>query len=59
METIKLFYDEALLKFDIAESVPIELDSYPHFLVVGGTGSGKTSAVKYMLGKISLALPDM
>jgi hypothetical protein len=36
-----------------------DLQKYPHALVIGGTGSGKTYAISLILGKASLHIPGI
>lgn len=51
----KNYYDEYSL------TIPINLDiaSYPHILVTGASGSGKSQALLYLLGKLLQAYPDV
>lgn len=39
-------------------SVPIDFKKTPHSLFVGGSGSGKTTALKLLLGKVALYEPQ-
>lgn len=56
---IDLFLNADILEIGIYKYLTINLDSYPHMLIVGSTGTGKTVSAKLILGKIALAIPDM
>lgn len=53
---ISLFRDRAFPKYDL----PVNWDTRrcPHLLVVGATGSGKTYAVKLLMGKVAKYAPN-
>ena len=57
MEEIKLFLNEAYLKYGIRKYVTWNLAS-GHLVVFGATGSGKTTATKLILARISKHIPD-
>lgn len=50
---VPFLYDADLVARGIKVYIPINLDSYPHLLCVGATGSGKTYALALLLGKIA------
>ena len=56
---INLFYQTEFLPYGIKLPVSIRLSSHPHILCVGSTGSGKTTAVKYILAKCAKSTPNM
>lgn len=58
-DTVSLFFRADLLQFGLKQAIPLELSSYPHMLIVGSTGTGKTVSAKYILAKIALYVPDM
>ena len=39
---------------DDNKKISISLNSCPHYLITGGTGSGKTTYSLYLLGKLCL-----
>ena len=43
-----------LNSIDENKKISISLPSYPHYLITGGTGSGKTTYSLYLLGKLCL-----
>jgi len=54
---LPLFYERALLEeANLAEYVCWDYNRCPHTLIFGATGSGKTYAVKLLLGRIALYL---
>lgn len=58
MEAIKLFLNEAYLKYGIRQYVIWNPSVAPHFVVFGATGSGKTYGTKLILARISKEVPD-
>ena len=50
---IPFLYNEVLLERGIKIYIPIDLDSHPHLLCVGATGTGKSYALALLLGKIA------
>ena len=59
MKEIKLFFNEAYLKYGIRQYVTWNPDKAPHICIFGTTGSGKTVASKLLLARIAKCLPDM
>ena len=51
--SIPFLYDAQLVNRGIKVYISVDLDSYPHLLCVGATGSGKTYALALLLGKIA------
>lgn len=58
MTGIVSFLDEELFLNGILDFIPLDFDAYPHMLLTGVTGSGKTYAGKLLLGKIAYYIPD-
>jgi len=58
-KTPQLFYRADVLSLGVKQSIPLELERYPHFLIVGSTGTGKTISAKYILAKIALSVSDI
>ncbi|WP_306569137.1 type IV secretory system conjugative DNA transfer family protein [Faecalispora jeddahensis] len=54
---LPLFWDAELLRAGVRYPVVWDYEHFPHLLVVGSTGSGKTYAVKLIIGRISKFLP--
>lgn len=54
---LPLFWDAVLLRAGVRYPVVWDYEHFPHLLVVGSTGSGKTYAVKLIIGRISKFLP--
>lgn len=59
MKEIKLFFNEAYLKYGIRQYVTWNPDKAPHICIFGTTGSGKTVASKLLLARTAQCLPDM
>lgn len=59
MQEIKLFFNEAYLKYGIRQYVTWNPDKAPHIAIFGTTGSGKTVASKLLLARTAKNLPDM
>lgn len=57
---IPLFWDAATLRVGgrVPSYAPWDYRRCPHMLIVGATGTGKTYAVKLILGRISKCIPD-
>lgn len=55
---LPLFWDAELLRAGIRYPVIWDYEHAAHLLVVGPTGSGKTYAVKLLLGRVSKYVPD-
>ncbi|BDF72704.1 hypothetical protein CE91St41_36870 [Oscillospiraceae bacterium] len=55
--SLPLFWDAAALREGGREAVLWDASRFPHLLVIGATGSGKTYAVKLLLGKITAHIP--
>ena len=55
---LPLFWDAVLLRAGIRYPVIWDYEHFPHILLVGSTGSGKTYAVKLLLGRVSKYVPD-
>jgi len=55
---IPMFPDEQLYNAEITKYIRWEYAKYPHGLLFGSTGSGKTYALKIWLGRISKYIPD-
>lgn len=53
---IQLFRDRAYLKYDLP--VNWDIQRYPHFIVTGATGSGKTVAVKTIMERVAKHAPN-
>lgn len=58
MKEIKLFFDEKYLKYGVKQYVVWNPAVAPHIVVFGATGSGKTTATKLILARISKHIPD-
>lgn len=54
---LPLFWDAELLRAGVRYPVIWDYEHFPHLLVVGSTGSGKTYAVKLLLGRVSKYVP--
>lgn len=55
---IPLFLDRVMLDAGVRYYVPLDFERYPHTLVMGVTGSGKSFCCLILLGKISLYLSN-
>lgn len=55
---LPLFWDAVLLRAGIRYPVIWDYEHCPHLLIVGSTGSGKSYAVKLIMGRISKYVPD-
>lgn len=51
----KKYYDQ----YGLAIPIRLDVKSYPHVLVTGASGSGKSQALLYLLGKLLQAYPDV
>ena len=58
MEKIPLFFNRSLLDRGTNASIYWDYKRTPHMLVIGSTGSGKSYAVKGIMGKIVKYLPN-
>lgn len=58
----KISYGYDLQKYEdygVKSPVLLPLKSHPHILIVGSSGSGKSKALVYLLGKLIQACPDI
>lgn len=58
VERIPLFVDRKGLRVGLQKYLEWDFRRCPHLLVVGATGTGKTYAVKLLLGRVSKYLPS-
>lgn len=52
MGKIGFFFDEALLEYHVKKLVTIDIESHPHWLCVGATGTGKSVASASIIARI-------
>lgn len=52
-KTIKLVIDDSFLELDIKKYTKWDFEKYPHAVIFGPTGSGKTYLVKLVLGRLA------
>ncbi|MBU4643155.1 ATP-binding protein [Bacillus toyonensis] len=55
---MKVFYDLDSINRGGKKRIGLDFERYPHMLICGATGSGKTIASKLILGKISRNMKD-
>lgn len=55
---IKLVPDEVYLSSGILKYIEWNYKKFPHMVIFGSTGSGKTYLLKIVLGRIALHIPD-
>ncbi|PEZ58145.1 hypothetical protein CN372_26095 [Bacillus anthracis] len=55
---MKVFYDLKALNKGNTKRISLDFERYAHMIIVGGSGSGKTIALKLILGKISRYMPN-
>lgn len=53
------YYREHFAKYGLAIPINLEIASYPHALITGASGSGKTQALLFLLGKLLRNTPDI
>ena len=58
MSEISIAYNNEYLSLGVKKPIKWDPDKAPHIVIIGSTGSGKTYFSKFLLGKISLYLPD-
>lgn len=58
MEPINIGLDNSALQFGTSLPIGWDCTRYPHMVIFGATGSGKTYLLKLILGRISLHIPD-
>ena len=58
MATIDLVLDESLFENGISKYIPWDYIRYPHMVIFGSTGSGKTYLLKIILGRIAKHIND-
>ncbi len=58
MSEISIAYNNEYLSYGVKKPIKWNPDKAPHIVIIGSTGSGKTYFSKFLLGKISLYLPD-
>lgn len=59
MGTIDIALDKNLLEIGLPLYVGWEFQKFPHMVIFGSTGSGKTYALRLILGKIALHIPNV
>jgi hypothetical protein len=55
---VELFFITALLECGIKQYLQWDYDMFPNLLILGNTGSGKSYAIRLLLARISLKIPD-
>lgn len=58
MNELTIGYNSDLLIYGVKKELKWLIHQSPHVVIIGATSSGKTYFSKYLLGKISLYLPD-
>lgn len=58
LNSIDIAYDKALLDEGIYHYISYDLHRFPHMLIIGATGAGKSQFLKLTLGQIGLRIPD-
>lgn len=50
---------EAFVKYGITIPIKLEISTYPHMLLTGASGSGKSQTLLFLIGKLLQYMPDI
>lgn len=59
MKSVFGYLKEPYQKYGLAMPIKLGIASHPHALITGSSGSGKSQAVLFLLGKLLQAVPDI